>query len=398
MASATTADEERFMRRAIELSQVAADKGNTPYGAVLVKDGVIIEEAHNSNGSLGGDVTAHAEMQLIRYMCGQPRFGGGRGVFVPVAERSRCTVFTSSEPCVMCAGALFWSGVGRVVMGCDARSMQEISGPGGFDLPIGELYASSDEGCRARAIVTQGPLLKEEALAVHRRFWPGRTRNGIAPPPCSKPSEEPPAKRRREEADAVVQREVQLERALFREGGAGAGAARHGGVPVIDLSQPDEVCAQAMWEAACEVGFFTVVNHGISKATIDHAFETSAAFFAQPRATKEAQSPFAKHLNSGYEFMSQVRPSTGLADQKESLQITARAGAMQGRWPTTPENFEDGAKSFSTAAHALGQRILSLLETRACPHLPQGTLARAHTLWAEDGQCTVRMPPLSACA
>ena len=47
-------------------------------------------------------------------------------------------------------------------------------------------------------------------------------------------------------------------------------------------------------------------------------------------------SPFARDMNSGYEFMSQVRPSTGTADQKESLQVTAREGAMDGRWPSAP--------------------------------------------------------------
>lgn len=197
-------------------------------------------------------------------------------------------------------------------------------------------------------------------------------------------------------ADAVAVREVELERTLLSSGGAGCGAACYGSVPVIDLAQPDEVCAEAMWAAAQEVGFFTVTNHGIPEEAIDAAFGASAAFFAQPREAKEAQSPFARQLNSGYEFMSQVRPSTGTPDQKESMQITAREGAMDGRWPQTP-GFEEVSHSFAKAAHALGQRILDLLEPKACPHLQRGTLARAHTLWADDGQCTLRMlhyPPV----
>jgi isopenicillin N synthase-like dioxygenase len=152
-----------------------------------------------------------------------------------------------------------------------------------------------------------------------------------------------------------------------------------------------------MWSAACDVGFFTVVNHGISAGLIDAAFGASACFFSQPQTDKEAQSPFAKELNSGYEFMKQVRPSTGTPDHKESLQITARAGAMDGRWPLIPPNFEATVRSFSKASHALGQRILNLLEPKGCPHVPSGTLAGAHSLWANDGQCTLRMlhyPPV----
>ena len=198
-----------------------------------------------------------------------------------------------------------------------------------------------------------------------------------------------------EAADAAVDREVQLERTL-REG-LGYTTATYGQVPVIDLAQPEEACANAMWEAATQTGFFTVVNHGISAEVIDAAFDASAAFFGQAQEDKAAQSPFAAHLNSGYEFMSQVRPSTGTPDQKESLQITARTGSMDGRWPSTPVCFEETARTLCDAAHQLGQRILSLLEARACPHLPAGTLANAHTLWADDGQCTLRMlhyPPV----
>jgi len=152
-----------------------------------------------------------------------------------------------------------------------------------------------------------------------------------------------------------------------------------------------------MWNAASEVGFFTVINHGIAESDIQGAFDASKKFFALPRDEKERQAPFAKEANSGYEFMAQIRPSTGTPDQKESLQITARAGCMDGRWPQEPAGFEDLAKSFTGKAHALAARILGLLERRACPKLSAGTLASAHRLWADDGQCTLRMlhyPPV----
>mmetsp|Transcript_24238 Transcript_24238/g.67872 ORF Transcript_24238/g.67872 Transcript_24238/m.67872 type:complete len:232 (-) Transcript_24238:133-828(-) len=97
--------------------------------------------------------------------------------------------------------------------------------------------------------------------------------------------------------------------------------------------------------------------------------------------------------------MSQVRPSTGTADRKESLQITARRGAMDGRWPDDGGGVRGVAPPFMEACRALGARLLGMLEAQACPHLAPGTLAAAHTLWGGDGQCTLRMlhyPPVEA--
>jgi isopenicillin N synthase-like dioxygenase len=143
--------------------------------------------------------------------------------------------------------------------------------------------------------------------------------------------------------------------------------------------------------AASTVGFFTVTNHGIAKETIEAAFAASAAFFAHDLDAKREASPFAAQLNSGYEYMSQVRPSTGTADQKESLQMTAREGAMDGRWPTQPPTLEPASRALMDASHGLAARILDLLEPRACPSVVAGTLAGAHRLWSHDGQCTLRM-------
>ena len=99
-------------------------------------------------------------------------------------------------------------------------------------------------------------------------------------------------------------------------------------VPIIDLSRPEREVGQALWDAATTVGFFTVINHGIPQQQIDDAFACSEGFFAQSLEEKEAQSPFKRELNSGFEHMKQVRPSTGVPDVKESMQITARGAAM----------------------------------------------------------------------
>ncbi|CAK0831807.1 unnamed protein product [Prorocentrum cordatum] len=190
---------------------------------------------------------------------------------------------------------------------------------------------------------------------------------------------------------ASAEAEIAAERALLAEGGTGGDEALGGDVPTVDLAAGDEAAAAALWEAATTVGFFQVVNHGIAQAEIDAAFSASAGFFARPVEEKERASPFAPEANSGYEFMKQVRPSTGTADQKESLQITARQGAMEGRWPQEPPGLRGASERLLDSALAVGRRILSLLETRACPKLAPGTLSRAHTLWGPQGQCTLRM-------
>ena len=181
--------------------------------------------------------------------------------------------------------------------------------------------------------------------------------------------------------------DVALERSL-RDGHAMAAASARV-VPVLDLASA--YAADAMWEAATTVGFFTLKNHGLPQELVDAAFHNSSEFFARPRAEKDADSPFARDMNSGYEFMSQVRPSTGTADQKESLQVTAREGAMDGRWPSAPAALEPSVRALLDAGHALACRVVSLLEPRACPSLPPGTLAYAHRLWGDDGQCTLRL-------
>ena len=189
----------------------------------------------------------------------------------------------------------------------------------------------------------------------------------------------------------TLSEDIGVERSLRDNTALGFSAARKGCVPTIDMSADDATAAAEMWEAATTVGFFTLINHGIPQETIEKAFSASAGFFARDRDEKYAASPFAAHLNSGYEFMSQVRPSSGTADQKESLQITAREGVMDGRWPSEPASLEPDARALLDASHGLACRILDLLEPKACPKLPRGTLSGSHRLWSDDGQCTLRM-------
>ena len=113
----------------------------------------------------------------------------------------------------------------------------------------------------------------------------------------------------------------------------GVGGLKHRDVPRIDLSDfanRKQEIADQLWNASVEIGFFQLVNHGIPQAQVDEAFDMTARFFALPAASK-AQVPLGRGTNAGWEYKSQVRPSTGTADQKESYQITLPR--MASLWP-----------------------------------------------------------------
>jgi isopenicillin N synthase-like dioxygenase/tRNA(Arg) A34 adenosine deaminase TadA len=356
--------DDECLRAAIKLSDDAAKNGNMPFGAVLADpDGKIIVEAHNLSAAAvkrggTGDVTRHAEMELVRRLCEEG---------VDLDLRPQCTLYTSTEPCVMCAGAIYWSQVGRVVFGASSEQLEVLSGPGGLDIPLEQVYKMGREG--ARKIEVVGPMLSDEAMKVHQESgcWPG----------CTSKS---------------AKSDIETERLLFSSGLGAAEARSDRQVPVIDISKgTDEEIAEQLLSAANSVGFFTVIGHGIDQALIDQAFQASEDFFAQDQTEKEIQSPFARNLNSGYEYMSQVRPSAGTNDQKESMQITAREGSMYGRWPKTPSNFQGVAEELLSEGLKLSQRILNLLQEKACAHLEPGLIANSHKLWSEGGQCTLRL-------
>ena len=99
-------DDERFMLAALDEARAAAERDDVPIGAVVVCKGRIIARAHNLTETLT-DVTAHAEMQAITSAAA---YLGGKYL-------TDCTLYVTVEPCLMCAGALGWSQIARVVYG-----------------------------------------------------------------------------------------------------------------------------------------------------------------------------------------------------------------------------------------------------------------------------------------
>ncbi|WP_027127510.1 nucleoside deaminase [Gelidibacter mesophilus] len=99
-------DDDYFMRKALQEAEYAFDRGEIPVGALIVIDNRIIARAHNLTELLT-DVTAHAEMQAIT---AASNFLGGKYLV-------NCTLYVTLEPCQMCAGALYWSQISKIVYG-----------------------------------------------------------------------------------------------------------------------------------------------------------------------------------------------------------------------------------------------------------------------------------------
>ncbi len=147
-----------LLLRAIDLAASARAHGNHPFGALLADEhGDILLEAENTVVT-GRDATAHAELNLVRLASG--RF--------PRQVLAKATLYTSTEPCPMCAGAIFWSGIRSVVYALSEDGLYAQTGdsPDSLKLPCREVFARGGEPTQVT-----GPLLEAEAAKVHQGFW-----------------------------------------------------------------------------------------------------------------------------------------------------------------------------------------------------------------------------------
>jgi tRNA(adenine34) deaminase len=137
-------DDTYFMKKALVEAELAFEQGEVPVGAVIVIDQKIIARAHNLTELLN-DVTAHAEMQAIT---AASNYLGGKFLH-------HCTLYVTLEPCQMCAGALYWSQISRVVYGAEDK----------------------ERGCRAMGTKLhpktklEGGVLAKEASDLLKRFF-----------------------------------------------------------------------------------------------------------------------------------------------------------------------------------------------------------------------------------
>jgi tRNA(Arg) A34 adenosine deaminase TadA len=144
-------DAKAAMQRALELAREAAEAGDEPFGSVLVYDDSVIAEARNTVVT-DDDVTAHPELKLVRLV----------GKQLSPAERRATTMYTSTEPCPMCAGGIHNVGLGRVIYSTSA--------------PVLAAVRDTTPGPRAAEIVGEdtevdGPLLPDAGRGVHEEYW-----------------------------------------------------------------------------------------------------------------------------------------------------------------------------------------------------------------------------------
>jgi tRNA(Arg) A34 adenosine deaminase TadA len=149
-----------LLRRAIALAAAARSHGNHPFGALLTADeGEVLAEAENTVVT-DRDVTGHAETNLVRIAW--RRF--------PEDVLARATLYTSTEPCAMCSGAIYWAGIPRVVYGLPETALAEMTGHDPNN-PTLQLPAHVVLNAGGRPVEVVGPLLVEEAAQVHDGFW-----------------------------------------------------------------------------------------------------------------------------------------------------------------------------------------------------------------------------------
>jgi len=152
--------DQKLLRETFRLAWAARERGDRPFGA-LVADatGVVLAAAHDSVVT-DRDPVAHAELGVIRAV---------RGLH-DRARLRRCTLYASAEPCAMCAGAIFWSGIGRVVFGMSMTRLHETMGRGGGEgrltVPCRGVFA-----CARPLVEVVGPVFQAEAQECHRGYW-----------------------------------------------------------------------------------------------------------------------------------------------------------------------------------------------------------------------------------
>lgn len=129
-------DDKKYIKRAVQLAYEAVAAGDTPFGSLLVDEqGNILIEGKNTQ-NVDNDISAHSEMNVIKKAA-------------KLYDRdflSRCTLYNSGEPCTMCAGAIFWSGIKRVVYGISKDEVDKINNNlVNIKYNIHELFADIDD-------------------------------------------------------------------------------------------------------------------------------------------------------------------------------------------------------------------------------------------------------------
>ena len=144
---------ETFLREALALAEQAHARGDEPFAALLVVDNEVVLTASNTV-VLESDPTRHAELNLVSHASRE----------LPKEVLCAGTLYASTEPCAMCAGAICRTRVPRVIYGCSGQGLRDLIG-GGRAVPCRQILQRPHH-----SIEVLGPLLEEEGLALHRHL------------------------------------------------------------------------------------------------------------------------------------------------------------------------------------------------------------------------------------
>ncbi len=139
-----------LLRRTFALARDALNEGNHPFGALLVLEDAVRLVARNTT-VVDRDATRHAELSLVSH---------ATRLFAR-EELARASLYSSTEPCPMCAGAIYQAGIGRLVYGCSGAGLRDLIGAGST-IPCREILERA-----GRRVEVMGPLLETEGLALH---------------------------------------------------------------------------------------------------------------------------------------------------------------------------------------------------------------------------------------
>ncbi|MGB4345556.1 MAG: nucleoside deaminase [Burkholderiaceae bacterium] len=152
--SQLSAQDDQFLTQVLALAEQSRAAGHHPFAAIVVNaQGQVIAQAMNASST---DRTAHAEMNALR--------------LASSTDLQGATLYSSAEPCAMCAGGAYWAGIGRVVYALAEESLLELTGSDPqnptLSLPCREVFARGQ-----RQVEVIGPLREDEARNAHRGFW-----------------------------------------------------------------------------------------------------------------------------------------------------------------------------------------------------------------------------------
>ncbi|WP_191084811.1 nucleoside deaminase [Roseococcus microcysteis] len=153
-----------LLRHAFALAGEARARGDRPFAAVIAgPDGTVLAEGMSTQGAGGGGTLAHSEMNA----CGAVIAAG-----IPRERLRAATIYSSGEPCAMCAAAIFYTGIGRVVYGLSAGAILHLRNAkpenAGLSLSCRAVLESA-----AQPVTVLGPLLEDEGALPHQGYWTG---------------------------------------------------------------------------------------------------------------------------------------------------------------------------------------------------------------------------------